>query len=404
MEPWKRILLIMFFAQLLSAIGFSIMFPFLPLYVQSLGIRTGGSIEFWAGLAFSSQAATMMIASPIWGTLADRYGRKLMVERAMFGGAATLFLMAFARSAEELVLLRTLQGFITGTISAANALVAATAPREQTGYAMGILQMGLWGGIAIGPLIGGVMADAFGFRITFGATAALLALAGVIVWLGVEETFTPPAKANQPQAGFLADWRRILSAQGVGWAYTLRFLSQLGRVMIIPIAPLFIYSLLPDTTHLGTFTGLVVGLSAAAGTASAVYLGRLGDRVGHRRILTMSALIGAIFFLPQTFVSNAWQLLILQIFTGAATGGIIPALSALLARYTQPGEAGAVYGLDNSIVSAARAVAPLIGAAVAVWFGMRGTFAATGLIFFFVALLAAWRLPQAEVACQPQAA
>ncbi len=398
MTSWQRTLFIMFTAQLLSAIGFSVIFPFLPLYVQDLGIRSGLSVEFWSGMVFSAQAVTMMIASPFWGAMADRYGRKLMVERAMFGGAVVLFLMGFARSAEELVLLRAAQGLITGTISAANALVAAAVPRSQTGYAMGVLQVGLWGGIAVGPLLGGFMADTMGFRPTFVVTAILLAAAGVVVWWGVNETFTPPDKPDPGHLAFLADWGRILAAPGVGLTYGLEFLSRLGQTMIVPIAPLFIQMLLPNSTRVGTFTGLAVGMSSAAGTASAIYLGRLGDRIGHRRILTISALLAALLYVPQTFVTSAWQLLVLQLLSGAAIGGIVPALSALLARYTRLGEEGVVFGLDNSIVSAARAVAPLLGAGISVWFGLRGTFAATGVIFLLAGLLVIWRLPAAEPA------
>ena len=93
----------MFVAQLLTAVGFSVIFPFLSLYVTELGSRTALSVEFLAGAVFSAQAITMMIASPIWGAVADRYGRKLMVERAMFGGAVIMLLMGFVRSGEELV-------------------------------------------------------------------------------------------------------------------------------------------------------------------------------------------------------------------------------------------------------------------------------------------------------------
>ncbi len=152
---WMRTLWIMFVAQLLSAVGFSVIFPFLPLYVQHLGSAWHWDIKLLAGLVFSSQAFTMMVASPIWGGLADRFGRKLMVERSLFGGALVLAAMAFVRSAEELVALRALQGLITGIISAANALVAATVPRQRIGYAMGVMQLGLTGGIAVGPLLGG---------------------------------------------------------------------------------------------------------------------------------------------------------------------------------------------------------------------------------------------------------
>jgi MFS transporter, DHA1 family, multidrug resistance protein len=396
-EGWQRTLLIMFIAQLVSAIGFSNIFPFLPLYVQALGSYTSTfSVEFWAGMVFSAQAVTMMIASPFWGVLADRYGRKVMVQRAMFGGAIILLLMGFVRSAEELVLLRAVQGLVTGTVSAANALVAASAPRERTGYAMAVLQVGLWGGVAVGPLIGGLTADSLGYRATFVLTSLLLFAAGVLVRVGIQEQFVPALDVGERRMGFMSGWRHILAQPGVSLTYLLRFLSHLGRTMIMPVAPLFIQLLLPHTQRVNTFTGLVIGMASAASTASALYLGRLGDRIGHRQVLMVSTFAAAVLYLPQTFVAHAWQLLILQTLTGLAAGGIIPSLSALLARYTKPGEEGSVYGLDNSIGAAARAVAPLAGAAVAVWFGLRLTFAATGLLFLLMTLLAVWYLPRTE--------
>jgi len=130
-SSWQRTLYIMFFAQLMVAVGFSSIFPFLPLYVEHLGSTTGMSIELLAGLVYSTQAFAMMLASPIWGVVADRMGRKLMVERSMYGGAVILLLMAFGTSAKQLVLLRTLHGLITGTIAAANALVASVTPRRE---------------------------------------------------------------------------------------------------------------------------------------------------------------------------------------------------------------------------------------------------------------------------------
>ena len=139
LEPWRRTLYILFIAQFVSAVGFSNIVPFLPLYVQYLGSRSGLSVEFLAGMTFSAQAITGMVVAPFWGALADRYGRKLMVQRAVLGGGLLLLLMGFVRSAEELVLLRALQGLVTGILPASSALVAASAPRDNTGYAMGLL-------------------------------------------------------------------------------------------------------------------------------------------------------------------------------------------------------------------------------------------------------------------------
>lgn len=128
MPTWRRNLYVLTAVQLLSTAGFSLVFPFMPLYVQEVGIATRGSVAFWSGLAFSSQAFTMMLAAPVWGAYADRYGRKVMLVRATFGGAILLVMMGLVQNAEQLVILRTIQGFVTGVVPAANALVAASTP------------------------------------------------------------------------------------------------------------------------------------------------------------------------------------------------------------------------------------------------------------------------------------
>lgn len=399
MEPsrptsWKRTLYVTAFAQVMTSLGFSSFFPFLPLYVADLGATSQLSVEFLAGLAFSGQAFTMMIASPVWGMIADRYGRKLMVERAMFGGAVVVCLMGFARSAEELVLLRAIQGLITGVIGAHNALVASVVPRERTGYAMGLLQVGLGIGVALGPLIGGFVADLFGYRAAFFVTGSLLFVSGIIVWVGVEENFRPVSREKVQTRTLMQKWNSILSAPGVLIAYSLRFVSQFGRMMIYPILPFFILSLMNAPSRVNTFTGIVVGTNSVFITLSAIYLGRLGDRIGHRHILICCFIGGALAFLPQGFVVVPWQLLVLQALAGAAMGGIIPSISALLARYTPQGEEGVVYGLDNSVHAGARAIAPVFGASVAMWMGFRSTFAVIGLLFFMAAILSMYRLPR----------
>ncbi|MFW5772550.1 MAG: MFS transporter, partial [Phototrophicaceae bacterium] len=250
LEVWQRNLVIVFIAQMVSAIGFSLIFPFLPLYVADLGTNTGLSLEFWAGMVFSAQAFTMMLVSPVWGALADRYGRKMMVQRAMFGASITILLMAFVRTSEELVLLRAIQGLIAGTVSAANALVAASAPRERTGFAMGLLQVALWSGVALGPLIGGVMADAFGFRMPFIITAVMLAIGGILVLVGVHEEFTPESRQANKSKSIVSEWGHVVHMPGVVQTYAVRFLTALSKSMVVPIMPLFVAMLM-----LNNFTG-----------------------------------------------------------------------------------------------------------------------------------------------------
>jgi DHA1 family multidrug resistance protein-like MFS transporter len=375
-----------------AMVGFSSVFPFLPLYVHELGSSLGIGEGMLAGLVYSGQAFTMMLASPVWGSLADRHGRKVMVERSMFGGALLLGVMAFVRSAEQLVLLRMLQGMITGTVGAANALVAGVVPRERMGYAMGLLQVASGAGLAVGPLIGGATADAFGYRAAFYVTGAMLFVGGVVVLLGVKERFTRPIAPRNAGFGFLAECRGIFTSPNVSATYSMRFINQLSRMIIIPVLPLLIVSIAADASRANTLTGLIVGSASAAATIAGLILGRIGDRIGHRNILIACSIGAGLLFLPQAMVSSPWQLVALHTLAGAAAGGIVPAISALLASYTRPGQEGAVYGLDNSVGSGARAVAPMLGVSIAALTGIRSVFAATGIIYLCSAAIALWVL------------
>ncbi|MFB6286533.1 MAG: MFS transporter [Candidatus Bipolaricaulia bacterium] len=393
--PWRRTLYIMFAAQLLTAVGFSIFVPFLPLYIEDLGSTTGLSIELLAGLAYSGQALTMMLISPVWGSLADRVGRKLMVVRAMFGGALVLILLAFVTSGEQVVIVRAIQGLITGTVAAANALVAAEAPRERVGYAMGLLQMGLFVGISVGPLLGGGMADVFGYHAVFYITSGLLALGGLLVLFGVREHAERQESRDDPsREGFLTKWRRVLATPGVKIAYLMRFMAQLGRTSILPYAPLFVASLMPPDALVNSMTGLVIGSVMVTTSISGVFLGRLSDRIGQRKIVVVATLAAGLLYIPQSLVGAAWQLVALQAIVGVALGGVIPLISAMLANYTTIGEEGSVYGLDNSINSGARVVAPMLGSAVVTLFGLRAVFISTALVFTIAGWMALRYLPE----------
>ena len=394
-HSWKFTLGVVFIAQILSAVGFSMIFPFLPLYIEELGSTGGYSTELLAGLVISSQGITMMITAPFWGAVADRFGRKKMIMRAMFGAAVTLSLMAFVQSAEQLILVRAAQGVVTGTVSANNALVAAAAPRHRVGFAMGTLQVGLYGGVAIGPVLGGVLADLFGYSIPFLITAVLLCAGGLIILFGVNEEFSAPTERTEfHPTQMLRSWKNILVTSGVGLVLFLRFLAGLARTIIIPIAPLFVVSLIgrsADSSN--TYAGLVMAVSAATSTFGAIYLGNLGDRISHRKILFFCASAAALLYLPQAFVADIWQLLMLQGLTGFAAGGMVAAPSALLSRYTDSQTSGAVYGMENSVIAGSRSVAPLFGATIAIWLGMRGTFLATAFVFALVAVTAWYFLP-----------
>ncbi len=393
---WQRILWIMFIAQIISLIGFSSVFPFLPLYVHSLGTVTGMSESLCSALVYSGHAFTMMLLSPLWGTLADRYGRKIMVERAMFGGAVIVVLMAFVRSAEELVLLRVLQGAMSGVLGAASALVAASAPRERSGYAMGLMQVAMGIGLALGPVIGGILADLFNYQSVFFVTSALLLLAGIMVWLGVEEHFIQPDKEKRKQTNIFQAWMKVLKTRGVGLLYLLRFINQAGRMMFMPILPLFILSLIHNPDQVNSYTGMVIGLTSLATAVFSIFIGRIGDRGSHQPIVIFSLFGAGFAYILQSFAQNGYQFLIFQMLYGIGLGGVITAISALLAIYSEKGAEGTVYGLDSSVTSAARVIAPLICLGVSTLFGLRAVFAVAGIWYLIAAVLALFFLPRKE--------
>jgi len=392
---WRRNLYILFVVQLLSTAGFSLVFPFLPLYVKEIGIATGGSVEFWAGLVFASQAFTMMFAAPVWGAFADRYGRKPMLVRATFGGAVLVTLMGLVQNTEQLVILRTLQGLVTGVIPAASALAAATTPRENIGEAQGTLQMSRAMGVALGPVIGGVLGDAFGFRESFWITGALLGLAGLCTLVWVHEDFVPRETTKRP--GFFASYGTLLHSPGMGGLYELSFLRSLGQSMLLPLVALFVVELIGTEEGAASITGIVIGAASLTGALSAVWLGKLGDRYGHIKVLIGSAVFAALLYIPQSFVTAAWQLILLQALVGFAAGGLIPALAALMNLWSPAGNQGATYGIDTSVNAAARAVAPMVGAAIASWIGLRGVFGGTVVVYALCVMLALHlaRSPQA---------
>lgn len=357
-------------------------FPFLPLYVKEIGIATRGSLEFWVGLTFSAQAFTMMFASPVWGVLADTYGRKPMLARATLGGAVLLALMGFAQNAEQLVVIRTLQGLVTGVMAAASALVAATAPRERSGEALGYVQLARSAGVAVGPVIGGVLGDMFGFRESFWITAALLGAAGICTIIFVEEDFTPVEKKDRP--GLFSSYRNLLRAPGMGGIYELSFLRSLGQTMIFPMLALLVVELTGTEDGAALLTGIVIGAAAITGALSAVWLGRLGDRVGHIRVLIASAAVAGLVCIPQVFVTAAWQLAAFQALQGFAIGGMLPTLAALMNLWSPKGTQGATYGLDTSVNAAARTVAPMLAAGIAAFLGVRGIFGAAAIVYLLI--------------------
>jgi DHA1 family multidrug resistance protein-like MFS transporter len=390
MIAWKRNLYVLTAAELVAVAGFSVVMPFMAYFVQDLGVTDPGQVKLWTGWLFSSHAITMAVTAPIWGTLADRYGRKIMVERAMFGGALIFLGMGFATSVGQVLVLRTIQGALTGTVPAATALVASTTPRDRSGSSQGILQTGIYLGASVGPLIGGVTADLLGYRAALWVTSGCLALAWLAVRLFVNEGESKREDLIGRQDSHLWDGLLVvLASPALRVILAIRFLDRLGSRVVQPMLPLFIQEIAPQTLRMATVTGLIAGLSALASAIGSFVLGRASDRVGLRKMLVLSSTGMVLFYMLQVLAGNPWQLGILQFVAGFLMAGVLASVSALLATWVPEGRQGAVYGLSTTIVAGANALASMMGAGVAVWWGLRSIFAVAAVLFGVGTLAAA---------------
>jgi len=403
-ENWQRNLWAMWFTELVAIVGFAVVIPLLPLYVRDMGVVGERQVAMWSGAVFSAQAVTMAIFAPIWGALSDRYGRKVMVERAMFGGAIIMALMGLAQSPFQLIVLRALQGALTGTVTASRALVATTAPKDRAGYALGTLQVAVYIGATAGPLLGGVMADAVGYRTPFFVTGALLLIAATAVAIVVREprrstqvTGNPDGAHSHGRQTFrdqvlnhlrpVLDSAPILAVLGVG------VLVRSAARMAQPTLPLFVEAVAPPDARIATITGLIIGASAVGGALGGWRLGGLGDRVGYRRIMIACALGSVAFYAPQSLASEWVWLVPLQLGAGFAMGGILSSMGASLATLSPDGREGLVYGVEATALSIAKAIGPALGSMVAAWFGLWAPFVGAALVFALGGLVAFQRMP-----------
>jgi DHA1 family multidrug resistance protein-like MFS transporter len=385
LRNWKANLAAAWTAQFLCIIGFNAAFPFMPFYIRNLGVTDPDQVKLWTGLIASAGPVSMMLVSPIWGLLADRRGRKLMVERATFGGAIILTLMAFAGNVQQLFILRLIQGMLTGTVPAFVTLVASFAPAAEAGFALGMMQMAVFTGASVGPLVGGIVADQFGYRWAFIVTGVMLVIAGVLVNKVVQEGFTPPREKKE-RTGLADSARTITHSMPVLGAVVALGGIYMANQASRPLMPLLVETLQPDPNLVNTATGTVYGAAAIASAISAGIVGRISDRTGHRAALVACTVGAALAYLGQAFAPSVTLLTVAAFGTGLFAGGLAPAANAILASTVPREQQGAVYGLSNSVNAAGRAVGPMIGAAVATAVGLRASFVTTAGILAVVAV------------------
>ncbi|MGC9394260.1 MAG: MFS transporter [Anaerolineae bacterium] len=361
-KRWRRNLWATWVAELLAIMGFSSSFPIWSYYIQELGV-TGDAVAKWSGLIISAASLTMGLMGPIWGSLSDRYGRKVMVIRAMFGGAVTIGLMGFAQRVEHMLILRLIQGAFTGTVAAATTLVASSTPRERLGETLGKLQLAIFLGQSIGPITGGFVSDMLGYRATFWMTAIYLIIAGLLMLFFVTEEFTPVEHTTQ--GSFIQRMRQdtamLFAGSLLGLVLGLRFALRLGLRISSPLLPLVVQQMLPAGALLGSASGLLTTVSGIFSAIASPVFGRWGDHHGGRTPLTIATFVLAGAIGIQAMASAYWMLVVAQVFLGLAIGGTLSIISAYIGRSAPEGKAGTAYGLDTLATSLSNAVGPTMG-------------------------------------------
>ncbi len=365
-------------------LAFGFILPFLPLYLREIGVTPDSAVVFWSGALVTSTGISLAIFSPIWGALADRHGRKLMVLRSMLVGGLIIALMGLVQNVEQFLVLRILQGVFTGTIAAATALVASIVPRDRIAASMGQLQTSVYVGIAAGPVLGGLIAQAVGIRGTFFIAGAMLLASGMLVWQFVHEHYTPPSLTKRP--GFFETLGIGLRSRTLMPLMMTLLLVQLSTAIVFPILPLYVEHLSSATDPVKLYAGLAYGATAVFSALAAVSYSRLVDRSGYRRILIYACFGAAVFFLPQAFAQNIGQFLLLRAGLGIFFGVLIPAANAIVGLVTPPELRGSAYGLTSSATAVGNAIGPLLGSTLAASFGYPSVFIATAAVLTLLGL------------------
>jgi DHA1 family multidrug resistance protein-like MFS transporter len=362
-------------SQLAATTGFMFVLPFVPLYVQQLGVESAGDAAAWAGLLNTATAVTMALAAPLWGRLADRLGPKTMLMRAAFAGSVVVGLMGLATSPWQLLGLRLVQGTLTGTVAAATVLVSATAPQGRAGQRLGTLQMVIFVAAAAGPFLGGLFAELVGIRASFGVTAALLLVSGLLVLFGVEGAHPAPEEKEQKEKKAVP-----LPRLGLMMGLIPLFFVHVAITGVQPVLPGFVGELTGTSAGVAGLSGQILGAGALAAALGSVVGGRLAERFGTRRVMISALVLAGLASLPQAVVVSIPELFALRVLASFALGSVIP-VANLVVRAAVPAERqGEAFGIAASATSLAFGIGPLGGGLLAASFGFGTPFLVPGIL------------------------
>jgi DHA1 family multidrug resistance protein-like MFS transporter len=375
-------------SQLAATMGFTFVLPFMPIYVQELGVEDAGSAAAWAGVINSSTAVTMALAAPLWGRLGDRVGLKPMLLRATVAGSIVIGLMGLVGSPWQLLALKTLQGCLTGTVAAATVLVSATAPAKRAGARLGTLQMVIFLAAAAGPFFGGAFADLVGIRASFGVTAALLAASAFLIsiWVKEERYSGETEDEGSVEAEGPLPYRKLAPS------LLALFVVQLTIMSAAPALPGLLSTLLDEPVRVATLAGWVIATGAVAASAGSLVGGKLAARFGARKVIIWTLLLAGISALPQAEVDSVTMLWALRLLTGLFVGTAIPVANLAIRGSVHSGRQGEAFGVAATATSAGNAVGPLAGGLLASSFGFGAPFLVPGVcLVVFSAII--WGAP-----------
>lgn len=379
MESWKVNLISVWFGCFFTGLAISQILPFLPLYISQLGVTSHEALSMWSGLTFSVTFLISAIVSPLWGSLADRKGRKLMLLRASLGMAIAILLQAFATNVWQLFLLRGIMGLTSGYIPNAMALVASQVPRERSGWALSTLATAQISGVIGGPLMGGFIADHVGLRPVFFITAMLLIVSFMVTLFLIKEGVRPTLKKSE-RLSVKAVFASLPYPALVISLFFTTLVIQLCNGSISPILALFIKSMAPDSNNIAFLSGLIASVPGVSALISAPRLGKLGDRIGTERILMATLICAVVLFFAMSWVTTPFQLGVLRFLLGFADGAMLPAVQTLLVKYSSDQITGRIFGYNQSFMYLGNVAGPLMGATVSAMAGFRWVFIATAII------------------------
>ncbi|WP_379070069.1 multidrug efflux MFS transporter [Mesorhizobium sp. UC22_110] len=381
---WRRNLVVCFVGSFTTLVAMTLLLPFLPLYVEELGVTDHAAIVQWSGIAYGATFLAAALVAPLWGRLGDRYGRKSMLVRASFGMAVCMSLMGMVQDVWQLVALRLLIGLAGGYSSGSTILVAMQTPKDRSGWALGTLSAGIMAGNLVGPLIGGALPPRIGIRATFLIAGGVIFLAFLATTFLIRENRRPTAtETRKMQAG---SWSRISDKRPVVAMLATGMLLMFATMSIEPIITVYVAELVTDSAKVTLVAGFVMSAAALGAILSAPRLGKLADRVGHWSVIVGALLVAALLLVPQAFVTESWQLIVLRFLMGLALGGLLPSVTSVIRHNVPDGVGGNVLGYSISAQYVGQVAGPVLGGFVGGHFGMRAVFLFTAMLLAIGAL------------------